>query len=326
MSIVHENKIKTLENIINKSNMKLNGLNYVPLIPKNSSKYSLESGKILVIGLDVAHPKHFAAANEVADPSVVGICANMVENKHNFVGDYFFQTARQESIDKQQLKQRIHWILRSLQKNRPDTCPQLVVVLRDGLSEGQFKMAIQDELAAIKEACQEMRLKNLKFVLLIATKRHSKRIFALQNGIKNVAPGSVVEEKYVREDVVEWFQLPHKAIKGTAQAVQYALLVNELNIPTSDLQAFLTTQCFNHQIVTSAVSLPEPVFQADELAKRGYNNFETMRRLEPGLIPIENKKEGAKEEKRKQQQVDVEALSLLLSYKDSKLEGTRFTA
>jgi len=46
---------------------------------------------------------------------------------------------------------------------------------------------------------------------------------------------------------------------------------------TDEIQAFLNALCYSHQIVTSAVSIPEPVYQAHELAKRGSNNFRKFR-------------------------------------------------
>uniref|UniRef100_A0A915D7X8 Piwi domain-containing protein n=1 Tax=Ditylenchus dipsaci TaxID=166011 RepID=A0A915D7X8_9BILA len=277
--IVKQNQGRTMENIINKTNCKLNGLNYVPLINDVSNAYSLEKGDILVIGYDVAHP----TSGSPFDPSVVGICANMAPNKHNFVGDYFYQASCKESVDSDQLTERIIWILMTLKKNRPTNRPKTVVILRDGLSEGQFKMAVEEELSSIRKAFATCGIKEgqIQFVFVIATKRHNKRFFLGQLGqtLENVAPGSIIQEKFVREDVLEWFQLPHKAIKGTAQAVQYGIPVNEPKISKKDLQAFLTTLCFNHQIVNCAVSLPEPVYQADELAKRGFNNYVTMKKI-----------------------------------------------
>lgn len=43
-----------------------------------------------------------------------------------------------------------------------------------------------------------------------------------------------------------------------------------------ELQAFINALCYSHQIVNSAVSLPEPIYQADEWAKRGRKNFQAM--------------------------------------------------
>lgn len=52
--------------------------------------------------------------------------------------------------------------------------------------------------------------------------------------------------------------------------------LNEANMNEEEVQAFLNALCYEHQIVNSAVSLPEPVYQADEWAKRGRNNFREM--------------------------------------------------
>lgn len=85
---------------------------------------------MLVIGYDVAHPpplssqdrRQLRALNvsvESLDPSVVGITANMAVNPHAFVGDYFYQESRRESVDGIQLSGRIEWILQTLKANRP---------------------------------------------------------------------------------------------------------------------------------------------------------------------------------------------------------------
>lgn len=39
------------------------------------------------------------------------------------------------------------------------------------------------------------------------------------------------------------------------------------------IQGFLNTLCHSHQIVGLPVSIPAPVYQAHELAKRGMANF-----------------------------------------------------
>ena len=47
----------------------------------------------------------------------------------------------------------------------------------------------------------------------------------------------------------------------------------QADVSQDDLQALLHSLCFEHQIVGSAVSLPEPIYQSDEMAKRGRENF-----------------------------------------------------
>lgn len=82
-------------------------------------------------------------------------------------------------------------------------------------------------------------------------------------------------------------------IQGTGKQVEYTILEDEIGITMDELQALIMALSYSHQvkgqiinwffdwlifmpnlqIVNAAVSLPEPVYQADELAKRGKNNF-----------------------------------------------------
>lgn len=74
---------------------------------------------------------------------LIKITANMGVNPHNFIGDYFFQTARKDFLDCNQLAERVKWVLETMANNRPDAdAPPYIFVLRNGLSEGQFSSVI----------------------------------------------------------------------------------------------------------------------------------------------------------------------------------------
>jgi len=63
----------------------------------------------------------------------------MGTHPHNFVGDYFYQDARRDYIDLEQLAERMKWVLTMTKRNRPQMgLPQVILILRNGLSEGQF--------------------------------------------------------------------------------------------------------------------------------------------------------------------------------------------
>lgn len=333
MSVVQERKNQILENILNKTNCKNFGLNYEPIMEECALPLDLKLNEVLVIGYDVAHPGPVTAherrilsllrtQNESTadsfDPSVVGICANMAKHPYSFVGDYFYQESRKEAVDIVQLSERVKWILFTLRKNRGSSAPpKHLFILRDGLSEGQFAMAVEDELEAIRRGCT-MACATYKpqITFVIGTKRHFKKFFAMRDGrIENLAPGSVITEKFVRADCPEFFMQSHYPLKGVGKAVQYAIPVNEIGVTDEQLQAFLNAMCYNHQIVDMAVSLPEPVYQADELAKRGRNNFLTMKKTDEQAIPrLANK------------MIDYCRLTDMMSYKNNKLCGTRFSA
>ncbi|KAI1728077.1 piwi domain-containing protein [Ditylenchus destructor] len=332
--VVDAKKLHTLENIIHKCNCKNYGLNHFPLVHESANEYCLESQKVLVIGLDVSHPGPETRQNRFmlrimhsdADsltPSVVGICANMATHPHSFVGDYFYQKSRKEAIDTSVLRQRIVWIMETLKKNRSNNArPKYVFVLRDGLSEGQYEMAIEQELKAIKRGFDDVDPDyDPKIMYIVCTKRHFKRMFKkLQNGsIDNPDPGSVLQDPFNSHYAKEVWMQAHKAIQGTAKAVQYAILEDNVGLGTSDpLIYFLLALCYDHQISSGATSLPEPVYQADELASRGAQNYKTMLRLEPDNIP--------KMDPPNQSMVDYDALNRMLCYEKNDLCSTRVTA
>lgn len=73
--------------------------------------------------------------------SRIQITANAARHPHNFVGDYFYQESRKEAVDCLQLQERMKRFLQMRQENRPEQAdPEIIVVVRDGISEGQFRM------------------------------------------------------------------------------------------------------------------------------------------------------------------------------------------
>ncbi|KAH7715610.1 WAGO-3 protein [Aphelenchoides avenae] len=344
--VVYDRNFVTLDNILFKTNCKNFGLNY-ETVTKDTGKYTLESGEILVIGYDVAHPpalqpaerrllqstmqkKGQAGSKPVVntEPSVVGFAANVGRHPHQVVGDYFYQQARKEAVDEHQLKDIMEWALEQRAKNRPHQGdPSTIIVLRDGVSESQFQMIEDTEVPALREGCHEYRHDyNPKIVFGICTKRHNKRPMELKGGkLVNMPPGSVVDGSLhspgtlgiERADCPEFYMLAHSAIRpnqSTAKPMQFAYPINEAKMTADELQSLLLSLCFEHQICAGAVSQPEPTFQAHELAKRGMSNFHEMKRMVPNEILRVN---GI---------VDTQALTERLRYRGSILESTRFTA
>ncbi|KAH7726422.1 piwi domain-containing protein [Aphelenchoides avenae] len=320
----------TKSNILHKFNCKIFGLCYKPKIEPLAKRLELDTKHIFVMGLDVAHPAPASPHQlysmrqkqinyQSYDPSVVGITANYAKNIHTFAGDYFFQPSRREAIDPAFLQARTKWILAKYVENTKNPPPKVFFILRDGVSEGQIPMCVNDELPAIRQGCLDFNA-NFKprFVLIIVSKRHNKRFWAKQgNRTVDTEPGSVVDTKIVRADVKEFYLQSHARLKGTVKIPQYVVPVDEANLSTDELEAFVNYLCHSHQIVSLGVSLPEPVYQAHELAKRGKNNYEELKNTAPNMIPRDPDNP---------QLLDFDALTARLAYRDHKLVSTRFTA
>jgi len=345
--VVDLNQNITLGNVLLKFNIKNGGTNYVPLFSAAARRLDINTGNVLIIGYDVSHPTGISPyererrteegfESETKDPSIVGITANCAAEPSAFVGDFFYQATRKESLSETELRTRIKAMLTQIQKERKGKLPEIVVVLRDGVSEGQFRMACEEELPALKRGCFDFsQTYKPKFIFIITTKRHHKRFFEGEGGkFDNPMAGSFVDDKFVRPDCMEFFMACHKAIKGTAKFVQVSVVENELNATKDEIKHFLHSLCYGHQIVTSPTSLPTPIYIADELATRGNEIYRALKEDTPNFIPWKDinivrevrKGEEKVKEKMKDREINYLALTHMLNYAGSKLANIRFNA
>ncbi|KAK0424321.1 hypothetical protein QR680_008609 [Steinernema hermaphroditum] len=325
-----------LQNIVAKTNEKCFGQNY-----NIQSDGFIPMENTLVMAYDVRHP---TGAGQSAlerrlglpekTPSVVGFSFNGGVTAHSFIGDYAFQEPRQERVDI--LASYTQWMLGVFQRSR-GKLPSKIAVVRDGVSEGQMKMVLQHEVEDIRKGCAAFKQGyRPKMMVVMVNKRHNKRaVKADANGnVENPPPGTVIDSKITRPDVTEIFMLPHSVPRGTAKIPEYSLLLNEFGQPPSDktskwLVSFLTGLCYSHQIIPAAISIPEPVFQADEWAKRGDENLKEFQTLKEGnqflmnAYIIEAKNPQTREMKKT---YDWDALTQRFGYRGKRLEGTRANA
>ncbi|CAD5228612.1 unnamed protein product [Bursaphelenchus okinawaensis] len=297
-------KPQTLKNVVMKINSKNGGINFVPVFAPTLQKYDLKKkSDLMVIGYDVAHPppatiqdKNNAFKNKKQknpfttesesgplnslQPSVVGLCANAGEKPLIFGGDFFYQESRRENVEHYRLRKHMSLFAEKAKKAKRPI--KRVLIVRDGLSEGQFEYAIKKELPAIREAFKEVfgQQSNIKFTFIVAIKRHNKRFYEVYNGqIQNTKVGHVVDSKVTRTDITEFYLQSHNPLRGVPKMTQYSVLRNELEMSSEELQGMMHALSSMHQISACPTSIPLPVYMADELAKRGADVFKAFNAL-----------------------------------------------
>lgn len=316
--------------LVSKTNLKIGGFNYDVVPESFAENIWIAKGRTLIVGYDVAHPGR-PTRDELMNkmpplrPSVVGFSFNGAAQQQMFIGDYHYQTPRREKVEREVLNARFKWMLDLFTRNRK-VWPESVVITRDGVSEGQYRMVIEEELSAIREACEEFgnvrgrEAWSPRFTVAVATKRHNARFFSENRGrIENPKPATVVDTDVVRSNVTEFFMQSHHPVQGTAKPTSYQLIVDENNMNMDELQALMLALTFHHQISDAPVSLPEPVYQADEWAKRGKSIWNAyMERHQP--LYMEERGPYASVP------IDFEGMTNRLAFWNTKLEERRVNA
>jgi hypothetical protein len=100
--IIERGRPQTLENIVQKTNMKLGGLNYSIIITEPGLK-DLFGPATLYLGLAMSHPGSVSdyerprgTSLQYSAPSVIGYAANMMKHPFEFVGDCLYGEPRRD--------------------------------------------------------------------------------------------------------------------------------------------------------------------------------------------------------------------------------------
>ncbi|KAL8513045.1 hypothetical protein ACS0TY_019288 [Phlomoides rotata] len=166
--------------------------------------------------------------------------------------------------------------------------PKKIVVFRDGVSEGQFEMVLNEELSDLKRAVFDDNYQP-KITLVVAQKRNTTRLFlenvAEGSSTGNVPPGTVVDTKIVHPFEFDFYLCSHYGRIGTSKAVRYCVLWDENLFTSEQLQKLIYNLCFTFARSTRPVSLVPPVYYADLVAYRGRIFQEVAKEFQSRSMP-----------------------------------------
>lgn len=258
-----------LANLGLKINAKLGGNN----VELNHLSISGGAGHVMFVGADVNHP---SARNETC-PSIAAVVSTMNWPAINrYATRVRAQTHRCEKIlGFGNMCLELIESYAQLNKVRPES----IIIFRDGVSEGQFDMVLQEELVDLRRALGSINYSPY-ITLIVAQKRHQTRLFPQSNqdacSTGNVFPGTVVDTRVVHPFEFDFYLCSHYGSLGTSKPTHYRVLYDDLHFTSDQLQKLIYDMCFTMVRCTKPVSLVPPVYYADLAAYRGRIYYEAL--------------------------------------------------
>lgn len=235
-------QIQYCTNVALKFNLKAGGVNHA-LPPEKLGM--LKDGKTMVVGIDVTHPSP-GSIEKV--PSIAGVVASIDKQYAQWPASIRPQKSRQEMVDN--LDQMIIERLQLWRKHNANALPDKILVYRDGVSEGQYETVLNDELPAIKKACEKLygKTPQPKMSIIIVGKRHHTRFYPTstddcdQNG--NTKNGTVVDRGITMERGWDFFLQAHTCLQGTARPAHYVVIRDEIGLGVDGLEQMVSDSVY----------------------------------------------------------------------------------
>lgn len=273
-------------NVALKLNLKLGGINQSLSLPE---KYGIiKEGKTMLVGIDVTHPSPGSLSGA---PSVAGVVASVDKHLGQWPAEIRVQQGRQEMVA------ALHEMMRNrlvLWRKVNGMLPENIIVYRDGVSEGQYDIALRQELPLIRTACKELyeaeqtRKGIPRLSVLVVGKRHHTRFYpttkAEATAGGNPRNGTVVERGVTEARNWDFFLQSHHAIQGTARPAHYYVICDEIfraastastastgrprGAPADDVIEMTHNLCYMYGRATKAVSICPPAYYADLVCDR----------------------------------------------------------
>lgn len=191
-------------NIALKINLKLGGINQSPMSPD----FELNGGgRTMIVGIDVTHPSVGSAPSA---PSIAAIVASADAELAQWPAEFRIQAPRSEMVA--ELDLLLQSRLRHWARSNRNALSANIAVYRDGVSEGQYKMVVEQEIPLIKSSCKAVypasRTKRgiPRLTVLVVGKRHHTYFYSVRDAdadrSANSRPGTVVDR--VVSDTHHW--------------------------------------------------------------------------------------------------------------------------
>ncbi|KAJ8126654.1 hypothetical protein O1611_g6984 [Lasiodiplodia mahajangana] len=257
-----------------KINLKMGGINH----KLRDDVTIVKQQPTMIVGYDVTHPTNLSG-NMEGIPSLVGMVASIDSELGQWPGTAWAQEGRVEMLG-EELKIRFAERLRLYRQNNSGRLPTNIIIFRDGVSEGQFKKVLDEELPHIRAACKDIypAKQSPKISIIVSVKRHQTRFYPTDQNhtvrSRNVKNGTVVDRGVTQAATWDFFLTAHSGLQGTSRPAHYTVLLDEVframsaDQAANQLEKLTYEMCHLFGRATKAVSICPPAYYADILCTR----------------------------------------------------------
>ncbi|CAF1577529.1 unnamed protein product [Rotaria magnacalcarata] len=271
-----------LQNLVQKFNAKLGGVNGVVSIARALTSSSTKDDVFMFFGADVTH-----TTCSRDKPSIAAVIGSVDTTSTQYASRVSEQYPARGKISLEIIKDLylMSTDLLKLFAQRNGCFPNKIVFYRDGVDDGHFQKVLDHEIRSLQNACKALYMNNPlpKITFIIVKKRHNTRFFVRDpatGNMSNVQPGTVIDTDIVHPLGFDFYLNSHAAIQGTSRPILYHVLYDEIGFSSDEIQSLTYFLCHSDVRCTKAVSIPAPVHYAHLAAyqSRDADSYENDRR------------------------------------------------
>jgi aubergine-like protein len=237
--------------------------------------------QVMIVGADVFHKSMHESVTSVVSSYDKDFCS------------YYSQTSVQKRKGDDTLydiAEKVKLAARRYVKENKHP-PNIIVVYRDGVGQGQIESVREKELKSlIKGLQQEFNGKAVKLAYIIVTKRLSDRFFvSLQGQLDNPQGGLIVDSDVVKEDQFDYFMVAQAVSRnqGTATPTNYNVIYNDTDLKAETFYEMTYFQCFSYYNWSGPLKVPAVIMMANKQAlvvgsTHSKDNRDTVESLKDG--------------------------------------------
>lgn len=286
---------QTIDNVIRKLNPKCGGTNFYVQLPEKHKNgvacrdppelYKKLYSRTQFIGFELSHTGSrtrfdIQKNNFEGDPTSVGVSYSL-RHAAQLGGFTYFQDTRLHKLTK--LDTKFATCLEGYY-TAEERLPDQLVIYRIGSGEGDYEH-IREEVNEMRKACAAYKDGYApKFVVILVQRRSRIRIFPERiEGFKsieqNVPSGTCVDTVGNAHGYDEFVLCCQTPLIGTVRPTRYTVLVNDSGWTKNEVMNVTYQLSFAHQVSYQPPAVPNVLYAAENLAKRGHNNYKTHSRL-----------------------------------------------